>query len=121
VAFYPNYFRWFDRAAHELLRQLGTPVAWMLEQGFATPLVESHCRFLVPVIYDDELDIKSRVEEVRTRAFRLGHSVARGGELVAEGYEVRIWVRMESQKPSSLHAAPIPDEVRRALGGVAGE
>jgi YbgC/YbaW family acyl-CoA thioester hydrolase len=117
VVFYPNYFRWFDRAAHELLRQLGMPVASMLEKGFATPLVESHCRFLVPVVYDDELDILSRVEEIRTRAFRLGHSISRGGEPVAEGYEVRIWVRMESKKTSRLHAAPIPDDLRRALSG----
>ena len=33
IVFYPNYFRWFDQATHELLAQLGYPVTRMIEDG----------------------------------------------------------------------------------------
>lgn len=111
IVFYPNYFRWFDEATHDLIRELGYSVAMMLERGFAIPIVEAQGRFLGSLSYDDELSITSRIAEVRTRAFRVEHQVLRGEAIVCEGYEVRMWVRVSSEG-GRLGPEPIPEELR---------
>ena len=112
IVFYPNYFRWFDRGTHELLRELGCPISGILERGFIVPIVEAQGRFMAALAYEDELGITSQCAEVRTRAFRIEHRVTRGQQVVCEGYEVRIWARAVD---AGLEALPIPDDVRRLL------
>jgi acyl-CoA thioester hydrolase len=112
IVFYPNYFRWFDQASHDLLGHLGYPVSRMIEQGYAVPIIEARGRFLASLAYDDDLLITTRVAEVRTRAFRLDHTVTRSSEVVCEGYEVRIWVRLGQER---LEPERIPDELRALL------
>lgn len=112
IVFYPNYFRWFDQATHELLAQLGYPVTRMIEDGYAVPIIEARGRFLTSLAYDDDLLITTRVGEVRTRAFRLDHTVRRGPETVCEGYEVRMWVRLEKGR---LEPERVPDDLRDVL------
>lgn len=114
IVFYPNYFRWFDQATHDLFRALGYSVREMWERGFAIPLVESGSRFFGSLSYDDELRITSRVAEVRTRAFRVEHQLYRHDELVCEGFEVRMWVRIKADG-SETEPQVIPAELRRLL------
>lgn len=115
IVFYPNYYRWFDRATHELCRAAGYSIARMLEQGYAVPIIECGARFLSPLRYDDEIALISRVVDLRTRAFRVEHSVRRDSLLVGEGYEVRLWARVEPG--GSLRPEPIPEELRNLLTG----
>jgi acyl-CoA thioester hydrolase len=114
IVFYPNYFRWFDEASHELLRYSGYSIAAMIERGYAVPIVECHARFLTPLTLDDEFELVSRVGEVRNRAFRVDHEIRRGDELVCEGYEVRMWVRFATLN-AGIVAEPIPPELRNLL------
>jgi acyl-CoA thioester hydrolase len=114
IVFYPNYFRWFDEASHDLLRHAGYSVAAMIERGYAVPIVECHARFLTPLILEDELVVASRVGEVRKRAFRVDHEIRRADEVVCEGYEVRMWVRF-GESGAGVVAEPIPDELRNLL------
>lgn len=114
VVFYPNYFRWFDQATHELLRAHSYPASRMISEGFIIPLVESHAEFLSPVFYDDLISIASRIAEVRTRAFRVQHQIRKGDALVCDGYEVRMWVRT-GPLGEKLKPEPIPDLLRRTF------
>jgi len=115
IVFYPNYFRWFDQATHDLLRDLGCSVAAILERGFVVPIVEAKGRFLAALAYEDELAIASRVAEVRTRAFRIEHSVTRVDEVVCEGYEVRMWVHLGPD--GRFVPEPIPQDLKALLSG----
>jgi acyl-CoA thioester hydrolase len=114
ILFYPNYFRWFDEATHDLLRELGYPVGDMLQRGYGPIVIEAQARFLAPLSYGDELDIFSRVAEVRTRAFRVEHIVRRSKEAVCEGYEVRIWARLAGSD-RGVEAEPLPDDLRALI------
>lgn len=115
VVFFPNYFRWFDRATHELFRELGYPVTQMVEDGWAVYVRESYARFLAPVQYDDELEIRSDVVEVRTRGFRVSHVVVRADQIICEGHEVRVWAAIPAPHEIQLRPAAIPDDVRALL------
>ncbi len=116
IAFYPNYFRWFDWASHEFLRAMGLSLDTLLTQYQAqVPIIEARCRFQRPVRFDDLLTIETTVTEVRTHAFRLEHRVSRGEEVTGAGYEVRAWVHAHGSSEGKLELGAIPDDVRARL------
>lgn len=117
IVFYPNYYRWFDAATHDLFRVLGYPVSRMLDDAVAVPLVEAQAQFRFPLRYDDEVTLLSRVVEARVRTFRVEHTILRGDQVCCEGYEERIWVRL--LPGGEIEAQAIPDEVRAFIASEA--
>lgn len=116
IVFYPNYFRWFDDAAHEFLRAMGLAQEVLLqERRILVPIVETGCRFWTPVFYNDELTIQTTATEIRTRTFRLEHRVLRGEEPTGTGFEVRAWTRQPTENKGKLELVPIPDDIRALL------
>lgn len=113
IVYYPNYFRWFDRATHDLFAEVGYPISTLLRQGNATPLIDVGARFRSALAYGDEVSIESRVTEVRARTFRIEHVVRRDESVVCEGHEVRMWVRLGPG--GSLIGEQIPDDLRTIL------
>jgi acyl-CoA thioester hydrolase len=113
IIYYPNYFRWFDEASHELFRLIGFPLADLLQSRHTAALLESGARFRSALRYDDHIIIQSRVSDVRTRSFRVEHEVKRGHEVVCQGFEVRVWVRLDPD--GSIVAERIPEDLCRAL------
>ncbi len=113
IVFYPNYARWFDQATHEFFRELGYPMHDVHRRGYGLPARETTVRYRRSARYDDELLVTTVVEEVRIRGFRLGHTVLRGEELLAEGHEVRVWVRF--QPDGELDPEALPDDLRGLL------
>lgn len=118
MVFYPNIFAYFDVAAHELLRSCGYALGERLRrEGIAFPLVESGARFHAPLHHDEELALSARVAHIGTSSFRVEYRIEREGVLAAEGFEVRVHVRL-TQK--GLASAPLPADLRAALGRSAG-
>jgi acyl-CoA thioester hydrolase len=113
IVFYPNYYRWFDQATHELFRALGYTVPQLTAEGFVIPLIETKARFSSSLRLDDEVVVTSHIGEVRTRAFRIDHMVTHGETLACTGYEVRIWAR---QSDGEILPEPLPTRVRAVLG-----
>jgi len=114
IIFYPNYFRWFDRATHELFRAAGMPIKELKDrEGIVHPIVESGCRFMAPLYYDDPVTLETTVSEVCNRTFRLEHTARRGETVVATGFEVRAWVKQTDGQP--MGAVAIPDQYAARL------
>ena len=57
VAYYANYFVWFEVGRCELLRSLGGSYHDLETQGVMLPVIEAHCQFQDSARYDDELEI----------------------------------------------------------------
>src|SRR5512134_312708 len=57
VAYYANYFCWFEVGRAELLRSSGYTYRALEEQGVMLPVIEASCRYLQPGRYDDELQV----------------------------------------------------------------
>jgi acyl-CoA thioester hydrolase len=110
LVYYPNYFRWFDRAAREYLRVTGLTPKEMLEKfHFEQPVVNCACNFYAPLRYDDTVRLETEVTEVLPKTFRLEHKIYREGELVASGYEIRAWVEIDNPlEEGKLNAVDIP-------------
>jgi acyl-CoA thioester hydrolase len=118
IGYYPHFFAWFVEGTLELLRTSGVPYAVRVqEKSLGLPVVEAHCRFAAPVVYDDELTLETIVAEVRTRAFRLEHTITRGDQPIASGYEVRGWQTIDRVALHTVTLSSIPAAVAAWLRG----
>ena len=54
--------------------------------------------------------------EWRDKAFILSHRLTRGGTLLLEGRETRIFVVPHPDDPTRIKSVPVPDDVKRRFG-----
>lgn len=113
IVFYPNYFHWFDMATHEFFRSIGLTVTQLMDEGVVLPILNATSDFKMPLYYDDEVEVRSSISEVRNKSFRIDHVVVRGSDVTGLGSEWRAWV---SRTGGKFAAEPIPDYVRELLG-----
>jgi acyl-CoA thioester hydrolase len=59
VAYYANYFVWFEVGRADLLRSLGWTYREMEHAGVSLPVIEAHCQYHRSARYDDELSVKT--------------------------------------------------------------
>jgi acyl-CoA thioester hydrolase len=59
VAYYANYFVWFEVARADLLRTLGWSYRDMEQAGVALPVIEAQCQYHRSARYDDELEVRT--------------------------------------------------------------
>lgn len=64
VVYHSHYFQYFESARAESIRQLGLTYADMEKMGVIMPVIEVHCRYLRPAIYDDLLTVKVILKEL---------------------------------------------------------
>lgn len=64
VVYHSNYFPYFEAARAESIRKLGFTYADMERMGVIMPVVDVHCRYLRPALYDDLLTIKTMLKEL---------------------------------------------------------
>ncbi|HEX6191925.1 MAG TPA: thioesterase family protein [Chitinophagaceae bacterium] len=64
IVYHSNYFPYFESARAESIRQLGFTYADMEKMGVIMPVVDVHCRYLRPAVYDDLLTIKTLLKEL---------------------------------------------------------
>lgn len=124
-------FRYFEETESELFRALGGRVEAQLA-GYDFPRVHVECDFLVPLGYDDEVEVAASLLRLGRTSFTLGYTgwlvgsgpyeklltAGRPRPLPAEafrGHVVIVCVDSRSGEP-----APLPDGLRARLDGQAG-
>lgn len=119
IVYYPSYFRWCDQASHRMFLAAGVERDELSGRPWkeGTPLVAAECSFKRPSHPGEKLTVESHVSRFGRSSFTIAHVFRdKSGAIAAEGSETRIWARKESDA-RSLKAVPIPDEVRKRLGG----
>ena len=113
IVYYPNFYKWMDDATHAYLAAIGYPSSELFEkQKIGVPLLEANCIFKRPLLFEDQVVVKSYVEELHNKVFKIKHVFVRGDQVVAEGYGVRAWTSFKEEKPK---AQPIPDDIREKM------
>jgi acyl-CoA thioester hydrolase len=114
IAHHANYLIWFEAGRSDLCRARGFSYKEMEDEDDAFMVVaESYCRYKQPALYDDDLIIRTRIGELRSRSIRFVYEVVRkaDGELLAEGETLHL-VTGRDKKVRSL-----PDVYRSRLLG----
>jgi acyl-CoA thioester hydrolase len=86
VVYYANYLRMFEGARAEYWRSLGRSYKDLEAAQVAMPVVEAHCRYRRPAMYEDLLAVETEVTEMRGASMRFEYVVRRGDEKLAEGF-----------------------------------
>lgn len=74
--YYGNYPRFYEIGRMELLRSLGLSyVKWEEELGIIMPVVSMESRYLYPARYDDELRIKTILDEMPSKMISFNHRI----------------------------------------------
>ena len=90
VAYYANYFVWFEVARADWLRDTGWSYREMEADGVTLPVIEARCGYRQPVKYDDEVEIRTRATLITPVRIRFDYEILRpGGDApAATGYTV---------------------------------
>ncbi len=113
---YSALFRHFEIAETEFLRSLGVGYTHWFERGFSLPRVHVEADYLVPLRFEDEIDVEVRIERIGESSITFGFRVIEiaGGKEAARGRIVGVCIDVNSGK-----STPIPAVIREALEQVA--
>jgi acyl-CoA thioester hydrolase len=93
IVYYANYFVWFEIGRTDFCREVGFAYRDMEQQdGLFIRVAESRCRYKAPAHYDDELQVKTWIENCRKRVLTFGYEIYRPStdEVLAEGETVHV-------------------------------
>lgn len=119
IMHFTNFYRWMEICEHEFLRSLGLSVDMEDENGrFGWPRVKTSCRFKRPLRFEEEVEVKLIITEVRDRSISYAFQFWKeeDGERVkaAVGEVVAACVRFD-QASSTMTPIMIPEVVTSKL------
>ena len=110
VAHNSAYLVWFEVARVEYLRAYAGGYQALRDRGIEAIVLESHCRYRMPVRFDDELVVNTRCVGLRGARFRYEYAITRGDEMVADGHTEHACVDGVTLRPTRL-----PDWLAEAI------
>jgi acyl-CoA thioester hydrolase len=118
VAYHSNHFIWFEVGRVELLRQLGFSYRDMEQHDDChIPVVDAHCRYRVPVVYDEEIIVRTHLTNVRESMVHFSYELLRANDrgLLATGETKHIAI------DSAKKVTAFPEKYMKALRAAAGK
>jgi len=114
IAHNASYLVWFEVARVEYLRTYAGGYQALRDRGLEALVLESHCRYVVPAVFDDVLTVHARCGDVRGARFRYDYAIVRDdGTLMADGYTAHACVDAATLRPTRIPAW-LTDAIRTA-------
>jgi acyl-CoA thioester hydrolase len=111
VAYYANYFVWFEVGRTELLRSLGGTYKDLEAEGIFLPVIEASCTYAQASRYDDELDIRTTGKLLSPVRMEFQYEVVRLADQVTTATGRTVHAALNGRgRPCRL-----PEKVRTAL------
>jgi acyl-CoA thioester hydrolase len=96
VVYYANYLVWMEVGRVELCRACGFNYRDMEEQdGVLLAVAEASCRYASPARYDEEVTIKTWIEEPHHRMVTFQYEMRVGDRRIATGHTRHIFLNRE--------------------------
>jgi acyl-CoA thioester hydrolase len=114
VVYHSNFVIWFEVGRVELLRQLGFQYSDMeTEDNCHIPVVDLRVRYKAPAQYDDEIVVRTQIENVRSSLLHFSYEVFREPDrtLLATGETMHIIVN------NRLERTALPEKYIQAFNG----
>jgi acyl-CoA thioester hydrolase len=103
VAYYANYFVWFEVGRSQYCNDSGFSYRDMeREHGLFLIVAEANCRYKSPARYEDHLLIRTSIATLSKRTVRFEYSIERSdGALLATGQTLHVLITRDG-RPSSF-------------------
>ena len=101
IAHHSNYIVWFEVGRTDLCREVGLTYREIEESGFLLVVVEIECRYRTPYRYDEEVLIRTAIENAGSRSMRFRYELRSidGHDVRATGSSLHYWLDRETRKP----------------------
>jgi acyl-CoA thioester hydrolase len=110
-AYHGAYFAWFEIGRTEWLRDRGMTYVDLMQRGFHLPVVSTEARFLRPVAYDDDIEIRTKLADVSGVRIAFDYEIRRGS-----GEQVLTLARTEHASVDDLgRPKRFPEDIVRLL------
>ena len=98
--YYGNYAQYYEVGRVEMLRSLGMDYAAMEASGIMLPVLELSCKFIKPAKYDQEITVKTSVDQLPGIRIHFKHELFNEAEeLINIGATTLVFVDMLKNKP----------------------
>jgi acyl-CoA thioester hydrolase len=74
-AYYANYLYWFEQARGAFCRARGFAYLELENLGFKLPVVEVHANYRAEVLYDDLIQVKVWISEIKRASVRFDYEI----------------------------------------------
>jgi acyl-CoA thioester hydrolase len=98
--YYGNYAEFYEVGRVEMLRSLGLTYSAMEEQGIKMPVLELHCKYLKPALYDEEITIKVIMDKMPGIRIHFRYELYNErNELINTGETLLVFINMKNNRP----------------------
>jgi acyl-CoA thioester hydrolase len=99
VVYYANYLIWMEVGRVELCKAMGFNYRDMeRDDGIFLAVAEAQCRYRSPARFDDEVTVKTWIEEANTRMVIFGYEIRVEKRVLATGSTRHVYVSREMQR-----------------------
>lgn len=86
VVYHSNYLVWFEMGRTEFFRKIGISYAALENDGYRLVVTDVSCKYKMPVTYDDEIEVITRLSEFKNTMISFDYEVKRGSAVIASGW-----------------------------------
>jgi acyl-CoA thioester hydrolase len=109
-----NYFRYFEMGQVELMRYIGVSYKTMEDEAIMMPLIEQYAKYLKPAYFDEELIIRTTLQQMPKVKIRFDYKVLRISEgkeeIICEGYNLLAFISEKTRRPFQC-----PEKIKEKL------
>src|ERR1700759_2676953 len=97
--YYGNYAEFYEVGRVEMLRSMGLSYKAMEDSGVMMPVIELHCKYLKPALYDEEITIKVILKSMpRARMHFYYELYNEQNDLINTGETLLVFVKMDTKR-----------------------
>src|SRR5476651_351504 len=98
--YYGNYAGFYEVGRVEMLRAIGLTYSAMEESGIMMPVLELHCKYLKPALYDEEISVKVIMDKLPGVKIHFKYELYNhNDELINIGETLLVFVNMKTNRP----------------------
>jgi len=109
IVYHSNYFRWFEAGRGSYMRRRGRPYSHTESEGVQLPLVEAGITYHKPARYEQILEIRTWLSDIRAVQLTFSYEITCAGETLVRGFTRHAAINAEGRP------VRIPDEVVETL------
>ena len=97
VVWHGHYYKYFEVARTKLLQSIGYDVHEMKASGYSWPVVESNCKYVRAILYDQLIQVTAELQEYENRLkirYRITDAVS--NSKLASGHTTQVAVEMKN-------------------------
>ena len=98
--YYGNYAQFYEVGRVEMLRSLGMTYRSMEEAGVIMPVLDLHCKYISPALYDEEITVKVTVDKMPGMRIHFSYELFNEAkELINIGETTLVFLDINTRRP----------------------